>query len=216
MRYCLLILLLPLPVMVMADSLDEKFKTLEYSITTTSQEVNHKLVLDKAINKSAQTKNFIIFASNRELWIKKRNSKLVKLTIKNRVKHKFDWFVDMCASDERVFIQVSLYPEEQRVKENDSALGGFRKGPEAVGLLVVGQDKIDFVKEFKVVKNYTKSPFKEESDWNIKSINPEIQSCVWEGKTLLIGAGGVLARLDIEKRQIIRVRTQYSLIYEKL
>ena len=121
----------------------------EINLDVDTRYVTHSVVLGEPIVKSAIAKDYAVFASNRSLWVTRDGKKFSAVDIKHGNKDDI-WLGGLCMAGRKIVIAVSLYPEEQRQKELASALGAFRRGPQALGFMIFDGHSSRLVSNFKV------------------------------------------------------------------
>ena len=175
----------------------------EIPLTVAYKKVEAKVLISDPIRNSAVTKEFAVFASSRKAWVLTKQGKLASIDPKKFLPHKFNWYGSVCNAGDQVVILVANYPEAESQLVREKPLGGFRSGPAPVGVMVVGRKGVKFIDKFSAVytgagiKNIGKGLF---SQLPVE-VMPYIQSCFWNGKTLLIGAPGLEAKLDLDRRR---------------
>lgn len=170
--------------------------TREVPLTVTHRVVSYEPVLRKPIRDIAQTQRFIAFSDHRDLWILQPGQPLSRLADRLHLPDGFDWYGTLCAAGDKLAASVGAYPEEQRRRELETPRGAYRGGPQPVGVLVFTENEARLVQEFPVdsVDPRVRLPFGEPPP---RQIRPWIQSCHWDGTALIVGAYGLLARLDL-------------------
>lgn len=132
------------------------------------------------------------------------------------------WYGPACAYADGFVVAVSDYPEPQKDKEAETPRGGFRIGPAPKGLLIVGHSGRHrrlpslAVRSHPPVPSYSSG--KPEDALVVLPptvFNDHIQSCAWQGDTLVLGAYGALGTADIELATIDLVQNDYGLEFNR-
>lgn len=186
------LLLLALPALGAGDSTpaaDQPYRVQEVRLAVKEKTRPFDLLLTEKIDQIVAARKFVAFRSGRELWVKLEDRPVRRLEQLVDLPSGFDWYEHACAAGDRLVVAVSLYPEEQRQRELQSAVGEFRGGPEEVGFVVVDfkrQPRVRFLQSFRVTSH--PSP----------GVTLGMQSCAWDGDHLYVGDYDHLARVDLD------------------
>ena len=199
------LLLLALPALGAGDSTpaaDRPFRVQEVRLTVKEKTRPFNLLLTEKIDQIVTAKRFVAFRAGRGLWVKLEDKPIRRLEQLVDLPSGFDWYEHACAAGDRLVVAVSVYPEEQRLHEEEVGMGGFRPGPQEAGFLVVDlrrQPSVRFLQSFRVTSR--PEPGLGEMDEPIVP-DPEVklgmQSCAWDGDHLYVGDFGALARVDLD------------------
>ena len=201
-----------------ASDNDPAIKEIDLKVDT--RYVTHSVVLAEPVVKSAATRNYAVFASNRSIWLTEDGKKFSTVEITEDYKDDI-WLGDLCVAGDRVVIAVSLYPEDQRQKELASALGAFRRGPQALGVLIFDGSTTRMISKFKVsgasrqVHDDYKAMSADRKYSLPETVVPYIQSCHWDGKHLWIGDYGRLVKIDLEKDTAFLVENDMEMEFNR-
>jgi hypothetical protein len=193
---------------VQGTAAGSEFETTNVPLSTEVVKVAAEKVLPSGVNQILVGKDYAIFKGNREIWIGYRGKPLKPLSSFATVPRPLNWYQSVCQAGDVLVIGVADYPEEQRRTELATAQGGFRAGPRPMGLLLVKLKpfSMEFVRKFRVTSvpesgQFVGLPPEFAVSYRPgEEIEPDLQSCWWDGKELLIGAYGYQASLDLTNK----------------
>ena len=186
-----------------AGSNPDGYAIKEIPLAVTYKKVDAKVLISDSIINSAVAREFAVFASHRKVWILSKTGKIYFINPQRFLPHRFDWFDSICNAGDRIVISVSRYPEEQQQKESNKPMDSVHAGAKPAGLVIVSGKGVSFIEKFNVVYvgNVLRKVGKDQFSQLPSQTIPSIQSCFWNGKSLLIGSLGLEAVLDIKKRR---------------
>jgi hypothetical protein len=218
------IILLPIIISLVnvsnASAGDNKPAVVEIDLEVDTRYVTHSVVLGEPVVKSAIAKDYAVFASNRSLWVTRDGKKFSTVDIKYGNKDDI-WLGGLCVAGRKIVIAVSLYPEEQRQKELASALGAFRRGPQALGFMIFDGHSSRLVSNFKVTAasrqvHQDYKAMSADGKYSLpESVVPYIQSCQWDGRHLWIGDYGSLLKINLENDTAILVENDIEMEFNR-
>jgi hypothetical protein len=102
-----------------------------------------------------------------------------------------DWFETAYPAGRNIVLGVNSYREQQRKADSATERGGFRAGPQPIGMLIIKPNpiRVQLVKHFNLINK--------EYEGDILNVG-YLQSSYWDGTKLLIGTYGYLADADLE------------------
>lgn len=182
-----------------------EFETTNIPMSTEVVKVAVEKVLPSGVNQILVDKDYAVFKGNRAVWIKFRGKSLKPLSSFASIPSTLNWYQSVCLAGNTLVLGVSDYPEEQHRIELATPQGGFRAGPRPMGLLLVTLKpfSLEFVRKFRVISVPDSSQFVGlPPEFAVsyrpgEEVEPDVQSCWWDGKELLIGAYGYRASLDL-------------------
>ena len=202
-KACLLLLALPaLGAGDSAPAADQPFRVQEVRLTVKEETRPFDLLLTEKIDQIVTAKRFVAFRSGRGVWVKLEDTPIRRLEQLVELPSGFDWYEHACAAGDRLVVAVSVYPEDQRLREEETGMGGFRPGPQEVGFLVVDLRRRPGVRLLRTL-HVTSRPDPGLGEENEPIVpDPDVtlgmQSCVWDGDDLYVGDYGALARVDLD------------------
>jgi hypothetical protein len=174
----------------------EAFEIEEVPLSVTHVDVKWESVLQAGIRRAVSTPGFAVFTDGRDAWIKRSGRDLVPLAEEYELPKGFDYYGRLGVAGEKVVASVGWYPEERLDSDKAAPGGGYRAGPDPMGLLVISPSNAEYVPYVEVTSaayvpdSTDKSPVPD-------TLLPSFQSCFWTGSRLLIGAYGYLASIDL-------------------
>lgn len=156
-----------------------------------------RTLVDAAVRSASAASGFVVLSADRELWRLTEGGELVSLRAAPSLPAEANWFSHTCSAADRVMVEVGSYPEERLLKDRDTPRGGFKAGPEPLGVAIVTRDAVEFRADFDVLEVWPgiEPVFGEDS--LPRSVRPLPQSCEWTGSELVVGAYGFTAALNL-------------------
>jgi hypothetical protein len=194
----------------------DQFEIIEVLLRVTTIETPFTPALDQEIFNMAACRDFAVFGSNREVWIKQEGGPFRTIGEITRLPEEADWFGKTAAAGERVAVSVASYAEEDMIADSEAIRGMARGGPVQIGMLFVSGDSAEFVESFDVENPDFLDPdevayLRPLMGALPDSVMPIIQSFYWDGNRLFLGGLGCIAAVDVEKKSARILAIDYVL-----
>lgn len=160
----------------------------------------------------------MLLLNHRKILIKKNNQLSEFKVMYPYESSKSDWYTDAYLDDQFLIASLASYSEEQQKKDSSTSMGGFKRGPETVGIIIVdlNNKKQKLYRSFKV-SNFedfiNKEQIKQDkqkasaANSNVEKFTPSFQSALRDENYLYMAGYGQLTKLDLRnfKLELLKV-----------
>ncbi len=212
-RYLVLIVMV---LTASANAASDNWKINEIQLTIVNNSINATLLLDQPIVEIIPCAQQQVLLSPRKAWIASQGKLTALKELVPNVSPAFDWYKTAFCYGQNVFLSVSNYSEQQRQKDNSQPSGGFRRGPEDVGILLVNlKTKSSILYQDLPVKYSSRLSNDPDFKHYPKRMNPSPQSVAVYKDEIYIGCYGSLHRLLLDGPSLLCIEYDYGLSFNR-
>jgi hypothetical protein len=202
------------------------------NLQITCKKIDTQKIMSDSLYQIRHNRDYLLFFNNRKIIIKIGDQIKDFCEIFPYQYQPDDYFIEVYLDNEYLLISYYDYPEEVEQSDSSAPLGGYKRGPEAKGMIFINLAN----KELKIIKSLPVSNYKEFAEKSLETdqihekdlqryiqttdtMIPTFYSIIREGNTFILSGIGYVAALTMKPSMMLSyiefdyeyILTRYSL-----